>query len=69
MNAILNRKDVYPTGEIIELKRSCPWKEHLLSLEEELGIVGEIKFCLFHDQTSSWRIQGIPLQPDSFICR
>lgn len=68
--AIKNRHSVYRSGEIIILEHRCPWKDHLQDLEEEMGIVGEIKFCLFQDDTAhSWRVQGIPVQPDSFICR
>ncbi|XP_018332499.1 UPF0160 protein MYG1, mitochondrial isoform X2 [Agrilus planipennis] len=68
-NSIVDRHNVHKTGEIIELKERCPWKDHLLSLEEEMGISGQIKFCIFHDKGDSWRVQGIPVQPDSFICR
>jgi len=67
--SILNRKSLFQTGEIIELHERCPWKDHLLALEEEMGIAGQIKFVLFHDKGDSWRVQGIPLQPDSFVCR
>lgn len=67
--AITDRKTVYSTGEIIELKERCPWKDHLLSLEEEMDISGQIKFVIFHDKSDSWRVQGIPVQPDSFVCR
>ncbi|CAH1983348.1 unnamed protein product [Acanthoscelides obtectus] len=68
-NAIEKRHEVHKGGEIILLEERCPWKDHLLSLEEEMGIAGEIKFCIYHDKGESWRVQGIPLQPDSFICR
>lgn len=67
--AIERRFEVCRTGEIVELKERCSWKDHLLSLEEEMGITGEIKFVIYHDATDSWRVQGIPQQPDSFICR
>ncbi|KAJ8925949.1 hypothetical protein NQ315_009802 [Exocentrus adspersus] len=67
--AIDARKGVHESGEIILLTERCPWKDHLQSLEEEMGISGEIKFCIFHDKGDSWRVQGIPIQPDSFICR
>ncbi|KAJ8958728.1 hypothetical protein NQ318_016456 [Aromia moschata] len=67
--AIQDRKKVHPTGEIMLLTERCPWKDHLVALEEEMGISGEIKFCIFHDKGDSWRVQGIPVQPDSFICR
>ncbi|CAH0550553.1 unnamed protein product [Brassicogethes aeneus] len=67
--AIKNRHNVYSTGEILLLEDRCPWKDHLHSLEEEMGIKDEIKFCIFHDAKSSWRVQGIPKDPGSFICR
>lgn len=60
---------MHPSGEIMELKARCPWKDHLFDLEEEMGSVGKIKFVVFHDATDSWRVQGVPLQPDSFVCR
>lgn len=34
-----------------------------------MGILEEIKFVIFHDQSGGYRVQGIPVQPDSFICR
>ncbi|XP_972332.2 MYG1 protein [Tribolium castaneum] len=68
-NAIENRKKIHESGEIIVLEERCPWKEHLLALEEEMGIQDQLKFVIFHDKSSSWRVQGIPIQPDSFICR
>lgn len=68
-NAILKRKQTHSSGEIIELQDRCPWKDHLFDIEEELDIEEEIKFVIFHDSTDSWRVQAIPIQPDSFICR
>lgn len=67
--ALLNCSKVHPSGQIMELKARCPWKDHLFDLEEELGIVGKIKFVVFYDATDSWRVQGVPVQPDSFVCR
>ncbi|KAH1015243.1 hypothetical protein HUJ05_013005 [Dendroctonus ponderosae] len=67
--SIRNRKQEHESGEIIVFNDRCSWKEHLYSLEEEMNIVGQIKFCIFHDQRDDWRVQGIPVQPDSFICR
>lgn len=67
--SILNRKEADPSGEIFVLEERCSWKDHLYAIEEELGIEGELKFVIFHDMTGSWRVQGIPVQPDSFICR
>lgn len=68
--SIENRKVCHESGEIMVLNDRCSWKDHLYSIEEELKIEGQIKFCIFHDRTGdSWRVQGIPVQPDSFICR
>lgn len=37
----------------------CPWKGHLLELEEEMGIAGELKYVLYAegDPAGKWRIQ------------
>lgn len=37
----------------------CPWKAHLLELEEEMGIAGELKYVLYAegDPAGKWRIQ------------
>ncbi|XP_022909703.2 MYG1 protein C27H6.8 [Onthophagus taurus] len=67
--AILNRFNYHTSGEVIKLERRCPWQMHLLALEKEMGIDGEIKFVIFEDASGSWRIQAIPIAPDSFICR
>ncbi|XP_065169004.1 MYG1 protein isoform X2 [Atheta coriaria] len=67
--AIKTRLITHESGAIIQLNERCPWKDHLMQLEEELGMKGELKFVIFHDSTDSWRVQGIPIQPDSFVCR
>lgn len=68
--AIENRKNVHPCGQIIELTERVPWKQHLLDLEVEMNIKDEVKFAIFHENLNdTWRVQGIPIQPDSFICR
>ncbi|XP_012263759.2 MYG1 protein C27H6.8 [Athalia rosae] len=66
-DAILKRFEVHSSGEIIELARSLPWKEHLFELEEELGIKDVIKYVIFKD--NNYRIQGVPLTSGSFVCR
>lgn len=61
---------MHESGQIIELTERCPWKQHLLDLEEEMNIKNEIRFAIYHENLNdSWRVQGIPIQPDSFICR
>ncbi|XP_063907919.1 MYG1 protein [Zophobas morio] len=68
-SSIENRTKVHESGEIMILQERCPWKEHLMALEEEMGIQDQLKFVIFHDKSDSWRVQGIPIQPDSFVCR
>ncbi|XP_017779279.1 PREDICTED: UPF0160 protein [Nicrophorus vespilloides] len=68
-NAIKTRLITHESGAVIQLSDPCPWKEHLLQLEEELGMSNQIKFVIYPDSNGSWRVQGIPVQPDSFICR
>jgi hypothetical protein len=44
----------------------CPWKEHLMDLEEELNLGNQIKYVIFEDSSKSWRVQCVPLKRDSF---
>ena len=44
----------------------CPWKDHLLTLEEELEIKPSLKFVLFTDQNGKWRVQCVPVDKNSF---
>nr|XP_023015316.1 UPF0160 protein [Leptinotarsa decemlineata] len=67
--AIENRHEIDQSGQIILMEERCPWKDHLAVLEEEMGISEEIKFVIFHDRGGSWRVQAVPIQPDSFVCR
>ena len=46
-----------------------PWKEHLFQVERELGIEGSIKFVLFTDERGLWRVQAVPVAPNSFVSR
>ena len=33
--------------QILKLAQFCPWKSHLFDLEEERGIAGAFKYCLY----------------------
>ena len=48
-----DRHSVHSSGAVIELSQYCPWKEHLYDLETEMGIEGEVKFCLYQVSTSA----------------
>ncbi|CAL8464428.1 g3963 [Coccomyxa elongata] len=65
--AIEKRHEVDPSGEIIQLSRVCPWKEHLYDLEEELDLEKPIKFCVYEDERAhSWRVQAVSVSAGSF---
>jgi len=67
LEAFTKRTEVDPSGEIVLFKQGgCPWKEHLMNIEEEQGIEGHIKFALFPDQSGNWRVQCVPLTKNSF---
>nr|CAD7598391.1 unnamed protein product [Timema genevievae] len=71
LQAIQNRFNVHPSGEIIEFPNgtACPWKEHLFHIEGQQKIEPTIKFVLFADSNSSWRVQAVPVAIGSYICR
>ena len=50
---------IHPTGDILKLDQSLPWKGHLIELEGYLNCKGKFKFVLFPDGTN-WRVQAIP---------
>lgn len=65
--AIKERSKVDPSNEIVVFPLGgCPWKEHLLKLEEELHVEKPIKFVLFTDQSGQWRIQCVPAGLNTF---
>lgn len=47
----------------------CPWKEHLYSIEKDASKQGEIKFVLFQDSSSKWRISTVSVTSTSFEFR
>lgn len=66
--AIMNRSSTHESEEIIELKKICPWKDHLFNIETELNIRGLIKFVIFRN-SEAWRVQAVPVSPKSFELR
>jgi uncharacterized UPF0160 family protein len=67
--SLRNRMEVSPSGQIILLDSCCPWKEHLETIEREMGLEGQVKYILFADQSQNWRVQAVPVSPDSFSSR
>uniref|UniRef100_A0A182MEA5 Uncharacterized protein n=1 Tax=Anopheles culicifacies TaxID=139723 RepID=A0A182MEA5_9DIPT len=66
---LANRKALHESGEIFELEKPCPWKEHLYQLEQEQNIVGIPKYVIYCNRENDWRIICVPVQPSSFVCR
>lgn len=68
-SAFKQRYDVHPSGEIIVLDSFCPWKEHLYAIEKEHDARGDIKFVLFADSSSKWRVSTVSVTSTSFEFR
>ncbi|GAN09755.1 metal-dependent protein hydrolase [Mucor ambiguus] len=70
VDALDKAAEVHPSGRVIALERSCPWKEHLLDLEKERGLVEEksVLYVLYPESSpeGNWRIQCVPLRPEGF---
>ena len=70
VEALRNRCHLHPSGRIISLSRSCPWKEHLYEIETELGLEGDIVYCLYSDVLhGKTMIQSVPIHSTSFQSR
>lgn len=67
--ALENRFNVHDSGEIIELERFAPWSEHLREIEKEISIGAEIKYVLYDSGSQDFRVQCVPVENGSFVCR
>lgn len=43
-----------PSGDIITLRKRCPWKGHLADIEQQLGVGPRTQFVLYPDGHSQW---------------
>ena len=68
--AVEKRTDIDESGAIVVLNQSCPWKDHLFAIEPELKPTSsKILYILYpegDEPGSKWRIQCVPVNPDSF---
>ncbi|XP_053658456.1 MYG1 exonuclease [Anopheles marshallii] len=69
LKALANRVALHESGEILELEKPCPWKEHLYQLEQEQKLVGTPKYVIYCNKENDWRVICVPVQPASFVCR
>ncbi|WVQ86858.1 hypothetical protein IAS59_000574 [Cryptococcus gattii] len=70
--ALKKRTEVHPSGAIVVFDKSCPWKDHLFTLEPTLPQTSSpILYILYPESetSSKWRIQCVPESPDSFVNR
>jgi len=54
---------------ILFFSQALPWREHLLSIEQEQGMEGKIQFVIFPGEAGTYRIQGVPAKLGSFSLR
>ncbi|KAF8203632.1 metal-dependent protein hydrolase, partial [Pholiota molesta] len=68
-----SKATVDPSGKIILFEQFLPWKEHLFELEadESSGIeANQAIYVVYPDETGgNWRVQAVPLSPESFESR
>ena len=74
LEAVEKRLEVHDSGCILDLScnkwgGSFPWKEHLLMIEEEMGLSGTFKFVVYKDTNNNYRVQAIPVDAFSFTSR
>jgi len=43
--------------------------DHLFQIEKELELEPNVKFALYRDDNTNWRVQAVPLSPSSFTSR
>jgi uncharacterized UPF0160 family protein len=68
-SAIDNRYSVHESGKIILFEKSCPWKDLLYNIEEELNIKGHIEFAIYRVNDTDFRVQTVPITSGNFKFR
>ena len=66
LSPLLLSHQVHPSREVLLLTQFCPWTEHLLMLEKEEGVQGQLKYVVFPDKGGTWRVQAVPISNGSF---
>jgi uncharacterized UPF0160 family protein len=70
VSAALDRGlEVHPSRAIVLFDQFLPWKEHLFELESASAST-EVIYILYPDGSGgNWRIQAVPVTPESFVSR
>lgn len=65
--ALLERKEIDPSGEIIKFHSGgLPWKGQLYELEKKHSVDPLVKFVLYTDQAGMWRVQAVTVEGTLF---
>ncbi|THV04932.1 metal-dependent protein hydrolase [Dendrothele bispora CBS 962.96] len=64
-----SQEKVDSNGKIILLEQFLPWKEHLFDLEQESIIPPVATYIVYPDESGNWRVQAVPVTPESFESR
>lgn len=70
--ALSGRENVDPSGGIVLFDQCCTWKEHLFELEQESSVPAATQplYVVYPDEAGgNWRVQAIPVSPESFESR
>lgn len=74
VSAVEKRFEYDEQGRILVFDQGIPWRDHLFTLEKELGINEEGKkplYVLYSEGPGKpgWRVQAVPVSKDSFESR
>ncbi|CAD6890027.1 unnamed protein product [Tilletia controversa] len=74
LNALNVRKSVSggdPQGRVLVFDEFASWKDHIFQLESDLAIpqAERALYVVYPDESGKWRIQAVPINPDSFVSR
>eukprot|EP01017_Pseudomicrothorax_dubius_P026872 TRINITY_DN3037_c0_g3_i1.p1 TRINITY_DN3037_c0_g3~~TRINITY_DN3037_c0_g3_i1.p1 ORF type:complete len:355 (+),score=83.55 TRINITY_DN3037_c0_g3_i1:120-1184(+) len=69
--AVEDRLNFHPSGAMIFLDTSCPWKDHLYDIERELALPEQhLKYVIYTDRVSkTYRIQCVSDEKSTFTSR
>jgi len=67
-----SRHEVHPSGRVMLVEVFAPWKEHLFDIEEQAQTdASETPYYIIYPDEfgGNWRVQAVPVTPDSFESR
>eukprot|EP00401_Gymnodinium_catenatum_P065747 CAMPEP_0117547450 /NCGR_PEP_ID=MMETSP0784-20121206/47131_1 /TAXON_ID=39447 /ORGANISM="" /LENGTH=353 /DNA_ID=CAMNT_0005344357 /DNA_START=65 /DNA_END=1126 /DNA_ORIENTATION=+ len=65
--ALAKRGEAHPSGHVMRLESGgLPWRDHIYTLEREIGAPGLVKFVLYQDSAGMWRVQAVTVEGTLF---